>query len=78
MKLSPASAASLANSPDRTLLLQRLVEAERHVAEGERHLAKQEALIAGLDRDGHGAEEARTILDTLRETLIYKTRSPLE
>jgi hypothetical protein len=52
---------------DRTLLLQSLVEAERHVAEGERHLAKQEALIAELDRGGRDAEEARTILDTLRE-----------
>jgi hypothetical protein len=60
---------------DRALLLQHLAEAERHVAEGERHLAKQEALIAELSRGGHDTEEARRILDTLRErkSCIYNT-----
>jgi hypothetical protein len=53
---------------DRGVLLQHLAQAERHVAEGEQLLLRQEELIAELDRDGHDTEEARVILDTLRET----------
>jgi hypothetical protein len=45
--------------------------AERHVREGEKRVARQEALVAELDRDGHGdaAARARDLLTTLRQSL---------
>jgi hypothetical protein len=53
---------------DRTILLEHLAQAERHVAQGRTHLARQEALIADLERDGHDTKDASAILATLRET----------
>src|SRR5215471_2286954 len=55
---------------DRRALLQRLAQAERHIAEGMVHLARQRALIAELTRAGHDSEEACVILDTLMETQL--------
>jgi hypothetical protein len=49
-------------------LLERLAQAERHVARAEAHLARQEALVAALETGGHDTKDALAILATLRET----------
>ena len=38
---------------DRALLLQILLQAERHVADGERKLAREREIVATLESDGH-------------------------
>ncbi len=47
---------------DRTILLDHLALAERHVAEGRRHLASQKQVIVRLENGGHDATEARRLL----------------
>ena len=53
---------------DRATLVRPLEDAERQVAQGKDYIAKQEAVIAGLARDGHGTAQARGLLDTLLES----------
>jgi hypothetical protein len=56
---------------NRTILLQQLEEAERHIAQGASYLAQQEATIAELDREGCDTQQARIILATLRDTQAF-------
>lgn len=44
------------------MLEQRLVTAEKHVAEGQRHVYDQRHILAGLERDGQDTTEARRLL----------------
>ncbi len=48
-----------------------IAQAQRHVREAEAHIARQSKLIEELERDGHTrmAEQARTVLNTIRHTL---------
>ena len=55
---------------DRTILLQRLAQTERHAADGTRHVADQRKLIADLERNGRDTNFARDLLrqfESLRE-----------
>ncbi len=47
-----------------------LEQCQRHVSEGVERIAKQEALIAGLERDGHEqmVPAAQTLLTALKAT----------
>jgi hypothetical protein len=47
---------------DRTLLLEHLAMAERHVAEGERLIKRQHDVIAELGCDGHDTQRPRGLL----------------
>ena len=47
---------------DRALTEDHLAQAERHVADGHRHVAHQRELVANLERDGHDAVQARSLL----------------
>ena len=64
----------------RTLLLQHLAVAERHVAEGEERLVKQEALILHLGSAGFDTDQACAVLDTMRasQTLYYQDRDRIQ
>ena len=53
---------------DPMTIRQHLEQAERRAAEGRRLVEHQEALLAGLDRDGHDTKAVRKVLDALRET----------
>jgi hypothetical protein len=53
---------------DRTVLLEHLAMAERHVAEGERHIKRQHEIIAELGGDGHDTQMARELLKQFEET----------
>jgi len=58
------------NAPDpprRGMLERHLEQAKRHAATGEKHLTRQRALITKLERDGHDASEAKTLLELLEE-----------
>jgi hypothetical protein len=48
--------------PDRTLILDHLTLARRHVAEAERHLAHQREIVAQKERDGHDATMSKELL----------------
>jgi hypothetical protein len=50
------------------LQLKHLAQAERHVAEGLEHIRQQQEIVAGLERDGHDATQARALLKTFLET----------
>jgi hypothetical protein len=52
---------------DRTMLLEHLAQAERHVAEGERDIARQREIIAELERDGRDTTLARALLEQFEE-----------
>ena len=52
---------------DKRLLMQHLAQAEAHVATGRLHIERQLQRIAELERDGHDATLARTLLTTLSE-----------
>jgi hypothetical protein len=47
---------------DRATILERLSQAERHVAEAEQQIARQRAIIAELTADGHDVEGANSQL----------------
>lgn len=48
---------------ERTMILNHLAQAERHVKEGEQHVAKQRALVGILERDGHDTAVAIRLLN---------------
>jgi hypothetical protein len=52
---------------DREILEEHLAQADRHVEEGWGHLDRQRKVIAELERDGHGAREARRLLHQFEE-----------
>jgi hypothetical protein len=52
---------------DRTMLLEHLAMAERHVAEGERHIRRQHEIIAELGRNGHDTQRSRELLGLFEE-----------
>jgi hypothetical protein len=54
------------------MLHQHFEEAKRHVALGEEHISRQRGIIAQLERDGHDATEAKTLLEQFQE--IQKMR----
>ena len=53
---------------DRTMLLQHLALAERHISEGAEHLAKQQELIDRLASHKHDTKDAMAVLTTMRKT----------
>ena len=53
---------------DRAILLERLAQAERHVAEGLQHIARQRTVIANLERHGHDTNQARGLLAQFQST----------
>jgi hypothetical protein len=52
---------------DRTILINRLYQAERHVASGDRHIERQRELIFKLKQDGHDTTQARALLTLFEE-----------
>ena len=52
---------------DRTMLLDHLAQAERHVAQGDGHILRQRALIDRLHRDGHETSVAEDLLRRFEE-----------
>jgi hypothetical protein len=53
--------------PDKSMILDHLEMARRHVAEAEEHIARQRAVVAGLERDGHDTSEAKASLVQFEE-----------
>jgi hypothetical protein len=53
--------------PDKSMILDHLELARRHVAEGEEHIVRQRAIVAGLERDGHDTFEAKASLAQFEE-----------
>jgi hypothetical protein len=47
----------------------------RHIDEGADYVIKQQAIIAGLDRDGHDTTDAKQLLATLLETVALHIES---
>ena len=54
---------------DRVLLMQHLVEAERHVTEGEYHVRRQRDLVEKLSKHGHDTRQAEVLLAEFEQTL---------
>ena len=54
----------------RETLLRDIASAGQHIAQSDAHISKQEALIAGLDRDGNDTSVARALLNTMRDTRV--------
>ncbi|HWI25625.1 MAG TPA: hypothetical protein VN668_01565 [Stellaceae bacterium] len=54
---------------DRAKIEHNLALAETHVAKSERIVGEQRKLVAELERDGHSAELARTLLTSYEQTL---------
>ena len=46
----------------RSMLMDHLAQAERHIAQGQVIIERQISLVAELARDGHDTEEARALL----------------
>ena len=53
---------------DRQLVLERMAQAERHVAEGHKIIQRQRHIIADLERDGHDATQAHALMNAFLET----------
>jgi hypothetical protein len=53
--------------PDRTLILDHLARARRHVAEAERHVANQREIVAQKERHGHDTATSRQLLGQFQE-----------
>ena len=53
---------------NRQIIEQHLRQARAHVALGEHHLDRQKVLICKLERDGHDATMARTVLSTFEQS----------
>jgi len=51
----------------KSMLLDHLAQARRHIAEGELHVARQRELVAKLERDAHDARQARQTLNQFEE-----------
>ena len=49
--------------------LAKLAEADDHIATAESLIARQLSLLGELERDGHATENARTLLEAMRESL---------
>jgi hypothetical protein len=47
----------------------RLAEADHHIALAETLIARQENILSELERDGHETENARVLLEVMRESL---------
>jgi hypothetical protein len=54
---------------DREAEVQRLNEADGHIAKTERHITAQRALVERLRAGGHDTHEAERLLKTMEETL---------
>jgi uncharacterized protein Smg (DUF494 family) len=66
-KLLEAAASPWAGGEmDRTLVMEHLADAERHIAEGEDRIRHQLRIIAELERDGHDSAVARQLLDNFK------------
>jgi len=52
--------------PDRTLILDHLAQARRHVTEAKRHIANQREIVAQKERDGHGTATSKQLLDQFK------------
>lgn len=52
---------------DRSVILEHLHQAERHVAQGERHIASQKAIVVRLTMDDLDAKAARALLLQFKE-----------
>ena len=55
---------------DRAILSEHLEQAERHVAEGVRCIGRQRMVIANLERNGHDATLARSLLAQFQYTQV--------
>ena len=66
--------------PDRTLILDHLAQARRHVTEAERHIANQREIVAQKERDGHDTATSKQLLDQFEElyTMHVAERDRLE
>ena len=53
--------------PDRTLILNHLAQARRHVTEAERHVANQREIVAEKERDGHDTATSKQLLNQFEE-----------
>ena len=52
---------------NRTVLINQLGQAERHIRDGERHILRQRQIIDELERRGHGqSQTANTARDILQ------------
>jgi hypothetical protein len=52
----------------KALEIEHLEQATRHVAEAERRIAEQRLRVAELERDGHDAGQARSLLRLFEQT----------
>jgi hypothetical protein len=57
---------------DRTLLLEYLIAAEKHIAEAERNLAHLRATLAKLESDGHRPAKAAELLREFEKALAMQ------
>ena len=55
---------------DRAILLERLEQAEHHVAKGVRCIASQRTVVADLERNGHDTTLARALLARFQTTQV--------
>jgi hypothetical protein len=53
--------------PDRTLILDHVAQARRHVDEAERHIAHQREIVDQKERDGHVTATSKQLLDQFEE-----------
>lgn len=60
--------------------LAKLAEADDHIATAESLIARQLSLLGNLERDGHATEDARALLEAMRESLrqMYAHRRLIE
>jgi hypothetical protein len=49
--------------------LSHLRKAEKDIADARARIKRQEQLVAHLEKDGHGTDTARSLLQTMRDTL---------
>jgi hypothetical protein len=61
---------------DRNAELNRLAQADRHIADAERNVSDQLLLIEKLRRDGHDIRIAEEIAKAIRGKPAYATRTP--
>lgn len=54
---------------DKTMILDHLALAERHVAQGRRHVAHQKQIISDLENGGHDTAVARSLLLNFKDVL---------
>jgi hypothetical protein len=54
---------------DRRMIEEHLAQAQRHIAQGNRHVAQQREIVDKLERDGHDASRAWSLLAQFEELL---------